>query len=452
MGRRLIALTAAAILPWVAAPTAGASLDLPLPAALVLPAPPATEVGKALGVREPAFNVERIWKRGVDDWEPALATDPSSSRVYQMTTRYGGPRACPTCPDPAMVIRMSRDHGETWGPDRFVCACPGVDGQHDPQVEVAMDGRVYAVWMNDFTPGAVFARSSDHGRTWTEPVELLGALRWTDKPILAISKTGRHVYVAFNMSDSYFVASHDFGRTFSSPVKSNRDGLYYFAGGGAVAPGGAVYFSETAYAQNNRGPVNILVIRSTNGGRTWTQTVVDVAEEQPPCTVPGCPRAFFGPQAALAIDRDKVVMVAYNANSSTRAPQRLYVRTSTDGVNWSERIDVGEGHEGANAAFPALAAGQVAGDFRLGWQDDRNGARAWNTWFRRTVDGGARWTETVRLSDRPRGTHYKSADGYRLPYGDYFEIGVDPSGLSHVIWGEGPHYTGPGSNWYTQGR
>src|SRR4029079_14000988 len=42
------------------------------------------------------FDSERLWGTG-DDWEPAIAVDPSSSYVYQATTRYGGPKACPSC-------------------------------------------------------------------------------------------------------------------------------------------------------------------------------------------------------------------------------------------------------------------------------------------------------------------------------------------------------------------
>ena len=45
----------------------------------------------------PGFDSERAWS-GFDDWEPASAADPSSDYVYQMTTRYNGPKACNGCP------------------------------------------------------------------------------------------------------------------------------------------------------------------------------------------------------------------------------------------------------------------------------------------------------------------------------------------------------------------
>jgi len=50
----------------------------------------------------------------------------------------------------------------------------------------------------------------------------------------------------------------------------------------------------------------------------------------------------------------------------------------------------------------------------------------------------------VRLSNLDSGAPYKTSAGYAFPYGDYLEIAVDPFGTSHVAWGEGTSYTGPG--------
>ncbi len=55
------------------------------------------------------------------------------------------------------------------------------------------------------------------------------------------------------------------------------------------------------------------------------------------------------------------------------------------------------------------------------------------------------------MSDLGTGAPYKSANGYRFPYGDYFEVAVDNNGLGHYIWGEGISFTGPGGTWYTRG-
>ena len=160
---------------------------------------------------------------------------------------------------------------------------------------------------------------------------------------------------------------------------------------------------------------------------------------------------FFGPSAALAIDSEGTIMLAYNAGDIAGAPQRMWMRASPDGVNWGTREEISNGSLTVNNAFPALAAGRSIGDFRLAWQDDRNGsATAWNTWYRRTTDGGNTWTEAVRVSVQPGGASYKAAAGYAFPYGDYFEVAVDVEGRTHLIWGAGASYSGPGGTWYTR--
>jgi len=98
-----------------------------------------------------------------------------------------------------------------------------------------------------------------------------------------------------------------------------------------------------------------------------------------------------------------------------------------------------------------VEAGSTAGDFRVAWQDNRNGATAYNTWYTRTTNGGGTWSTAVRLSDQGSGAPYKTANGYAFPFGDYLDIAVTSSGTNIVIWGEGPNYVGPGGTWSTQG-
>jgi hypothetical protein len=397
------------------------------------------------------WQAEQVWSTTANDWEPAIAADPVGNWVYQATTRYGGPKACQQCPDPAIIVRSSSDGGVTWGPDRFICACKNVKAQNDPQLAVSTNGTVYAAWLNDYNPGVVFSKSVDHGATWSTPLGVRGkGLSFSDKPILAISPNGQDVYIAWNASDSYMSVSHNGGTSFNARVKTNTDSLYWFAEGGVVAPNGNIYFSESAENQSATGQVKLAVIRSTNGGTSWTTTFVDTSEQQPPCNVPSCSPDFFGSQAGIGVDTAGKLMVAYTLNTVAAAPKDLYVKTSTDGgTTWSARTEIGQNT--GDAGFPVIEAGAAANDFRVAWQDNRNGATAYNTWYRRTTDGGATWSTQVRLSDATAGAPYKTAAGYAFPYGDYFDIDVTPSGTNVVIWSEGVNYIGPGGSWFTRG-
>jgi hypothetical protein len=398
------------------------------------------------------FEAERLWGP-YNDWEPAIAIDRATGYVYQLTTRYDGPEPCKRCAGPYIIFRRSNDGGATLEADQFLT--PFRKSHNDPQIEVAGDGTIYAVWLNDYVPGVKFVKSDDCGMTWTAPITITTKStkpNWSDKPVLAVSADGRDVYIAFNASDSFVTVSHDSGATFSAPVRTSNDKRYWFHTGGAVAPDGSVYFAVTDYSLDYTGDAHINILKSSNGGSAWSTTRLDTSKEAPRCDwSPGCYLGFFGPSAVLAIDAKGTIMLAYNAGDIAGAEQRMWVRTSTDGVNWSARSEISNRSPTVNNAFPALAAGIAAGDFRIAWQDDRLGSRiAWNTWYRRTTDGGNNWIEPVRVSDRPNGAPYKTADGYAFPYGDYFEIAIDAKSRTHLIWGEGASYSGPGGTWYTR--
>lgn len=249
------------------------------------------------------FDSERAWS-GYDDWEPAIAADPSSTYVYQLTTRYNGPAACNGCPFPNIIFRSSSDGGNTWSADKFLVISK--KKQNDPMIEVASDGVIYAAWLDDYSPGVKFLKSTNRGSTWSTPIAFTGKGKkpnWSDRPLLAISKNGQHVYIAFNASDSYVVASHDYGQTFSAPVKTSSDTRYWFHTGGAVAPNGTVYFAAVDYSQDYTGDSYIDVLKSTNAGVNWTTTRVDTSKEMPGCAwSAGCTLGFFGPSPALAVD------------------------------------------------------------------------------------------------------------------------------------------------------
>jgi hypothetical protein len=411
-----------------------------------------------LSAGAPGWDSERVWG-GEDDWEPAVAADPGNANyIYQMTTRYSGPTACQTCKLPAIIFRRSVDGGATWDPDQFLAAT--TKAQNDPEIEVDINGKIHAVWLDAYNPGVSYVTSTDRGTTWSARKTFTGKgtkPTWSDKPILAISRDGLHVYIAFNASDSYVVASHDGGNTFSTPVKTNSDSRYWFHNGGAVSPsnGNVAWFGAADFSTTYAGDAGIDVIKTTNGGTSWTTTKVDTSREMPDCTASGCYFGFYGSSNVIAVDSAGLLIVAYHANDVAGAPEMMYVRRSTDGgATWGARQAISAAGASANHAFPAIAAHPTnAGVFGVSWQDNRNGTmRPWNTWYRSTTNGGGSWSAEVRLSDLGTGAPYKSTTGYAFPYGDYFEMGIGPDGRKHVIWGEGKNYIGPGGSWYTRGQ
>jgi BNR repeat-like domain len=421
----------------------------------------AREAGR-LGVIEPfvrhpapGWAGERLMHPTADDWEPAIAADPNAPWVYLLHNRYGGKDACRNdCPDPAMILHVSKDGGRTWQAERYLCVCRGWNAQYDPLIEVVRDtGDVVAVWMNQFK--IHFSRSSDHGKTWSKAVFVHPDVRWGDKPNFTVSPDGQDVYIQFNGptgGDNYVAVSHDGGSTWStSQITDTR--RYYFAYGAAVLPDDSVVFSQVSFSYHGpggaaEGTQDVHVFRSEDGGATWSEVVLDELELGRECVSAGCYPDYYDSGPALAHDGDGDLVIVYNGASEPLGPQAVYARSSTDGgVTWSDRVQLSKA--GVNSAFPA-GVGDGDDGVRVWFMAQKD--RKWKVWYRTTADLGQTWTSRELLSDAVSGTTYKHPKGFDEVYGDYGEIAITSDGNTVATWGEGNSYIGPGGIWFNRER
>jgi hypothetical protein len=406
-----------------------------------------------------------------DDWEPAIAAD-RYGHVYATWSHYVGftstsggdpDPSCPTCASPHTMLQVSNNGGTSWSDPRALW--PSTTRQDDPQIVVdAADGKtVYAAFMQNDKSSMFVARSDDFGQTWramlVEPLQ-----RGTDKDILA-ARDG-HVYLVYHTQQKIFASvSHDGGKTWSTHNMvgtTNSELGVSLPSGGAIDSHGNAYFAWNGVNSPGqaKGVKNLYVTKSTDGGHTWTTSLVDVSQSPKQCGCPGWD--YWGAQMALAVDARDRIYVLWDAADVKYGVQRMYFASSTDGgATWSARRDVSLAPIGSNHLFPALAA-QGNGELRIAWMDDRNGfdignddpSARWNTYYRSSANGGAAWSAEAKLSQFVTGYGYKSAtptDGFAEPYGDYFEVDIDGAGTTHALWGEGFSYNGPGNVWYARG-
>ena len=404
---------------------------------------------------------EQVMNPKTDDWEPAVAADPSSGHVYLLTTRYGEGKPCAgNCPVPHIALEISTDNGRSWSDGVPLCACKG-SGQFDPIIEVVPStGEVYALWMNGFN--VVFQKSTDNGQTWSDPVPTWGNVSWNDKPVLAMSDDGRDVYVSWNGptgGDPWVAQSHDFGETWTQTkvVDSQR---YFFAMDADVLPetagndAGTVVFSQSSFdysgpAASAVGEVHHFAFISRDEGATWEVKRLDAVELGEPCVSELCYADFYAGHTTVTSDVAGDLVFAYDGALEPEGPQRIFVRRSSDGGRtWTPRISISIA--GRMAAAPAAEA-VGTGDVRL-WFAQRRPAERWNIWYRSSTDGGASWSSAVRISDASSGAKYKNADGFLEFYGDYGEIAVMSDGRTIGAWGEGFSWLGPGGSWFNIGR
>ncbi|MDQ3870699.1 MAG: glycoside hydrolase [Chloroflexota bacterium] len=386
-----------------------------------------------------------------DDWEPAIAAD-RYNHVYVMWKHYdtaafqaancGDPTGC----DQRILVQRSSDGGQTWSAPRAVD--PGRVG-YDSQIAVdPVDGRtVYGAFLVGAKSSIGFTKSTDFGSTWTATTITETLSKGVDKPILAVR--GPDVYIAWNAYMKIYVSvSHDGGRTWTTTL-ANKGGIlgWSLPGGGTVAPNGDVYFSWGGYERNGgaKGPVNLYLTKSSDGGRTWTTILVDRSQAGPSCACAGW--AYYSAQMVVASDAAGRLHTLDNHSLQPFGPGRLFYRSSSDGGRtWTVRRDLSLAPAGANNVFPAIATYGASG-VRAAWMDNRSGA--YKVYLRSSSDGGATWSDEAVLS-RDLGYPYQSGRGFISPYGDYFELDVTGAGRTVATWGEGPSYDGPGNIFFTR--
>lgn len=413
---------------------------------------------------------EQVVNPNVDDWEPAVATDPNSPFIYILTTRYGQPAPCKShCPSPYITLVVSSDNGATWGRQLPIWGVKGTNAQYDPTIYVVPNtGEVYAFFLNADRHGGfstLFIRSADHGKTWTDPVRPNGRVSWTDKPFITTSPSGKDVYVSWNGptgGDLWVGVSHDYGATWTQ-TRVTQSKRYYYAYDAKTLPDGTVIFSESSFDYTcagsgsfncvSRGKVWHHAVISRNNGAAWRDEVVAKVPIGEDCYSNGCGEFYTG-QTSVASDANGSLLFAYEGAAVDAGPQRVFVKTSADeGRTWSSPQVVSV--NGEDATQPRVV-GTGNGDFRMWYMQTSNGdairsdgTHTWNAWYRSSTNGGATWTAPLRISDAPAGAAaYVDVGGFDEIYGDYGEIAITSTGKTIGVWGEGISYYGPGGCWY----
>ncbi len=400
----------------------------------------------------PGWTGEAVFDPNTDEWEPAVAADPKAPYVYMVATHFGAKPCSGNCPVPWMALRTSKDGGKTFGKAQVLCACKG-SWQYDPIIEVVKrTGVVYAAYLNGFN--TVFVKSTDHGKTWNQPVDTFGNVSWTDKPALTTSANGRDVYISFNGptgGDPWMAVSHDFGATWTQ-TKIDDSARYYFAYDAAVLPDGTVIFSEGSIDYSGPGTTAVGMVQqrafvSKDHGATWTNVLVDTVPIGEPCTAAGCTSDFYLGHSGVSTDANGTLSYVYDGATVDQGPQRIWVRRSTDdGLTWGSRTALSVA--GEEATSPTVEA-TGNGDIRVWYmQTNGNDTDAWNVWYRSSKDGGTTWTAPVKISDATGGAAYKTPQGFQEVYGDYGEIAITSAGKTFGVWGEGTSWTGPGGVWW----
>lgn len=294
---------------------------------------------------------------------PSLSVDPADPRHILLAERIDRPRF--NC-----GLHGSRDGGATWTPVT-VPIPQGVDNCYIPDVAFAGPS-VLAVYLTLNTHprdplsggndpnGMYLVRSDDGGLTFGAPVALPG--KDNLQPRITADRAGATVHVVYLDGHPYqnetplgfgpvpyhvmVITSTDGGHTFGSPVQVNDPARPRVgAATPLVVPGGDLLVLYEDYKEdwddyNNRatpyhGTHALMLARSSDGGRTFSQTVVDDAQVRSHRFL-----VYTPPFPSLAASPDGRRLYAAWSDGRRGAPDVLLRRSDDGGKTWAAPIQV----------------------------------------------------------------------------------------------------------------
>jgi hypothetical protein len=303
---------------------------------------------------------------------PTIAENPRQPGNEIAVFRKDAPRL-------SAEVGWSTDRNKTWHTTALPLP-PGDDRPFFPDAAFGPDGLLYVTYVNltgtGNTPANLFAaRSSDGGRTLSEPILIASGL--TFQPRIAVGPDGV-VHVVWlqvmrngtaslaNASEQVVAAqSTDHGLTWSAPVgvSAPADHLVGAASPGVTGRGLLVVaYEDFGPRPSNLGnggtapsgqPFDLLVTRSINGGTAFSA----------PTTVASAVRSahrfsyFFPEFPGVAGGPNDTVYLAWSANRDV-----LLRRSTSDGTTWQPPVHVKRAG-GGSATMPAVSvapSGRVA--------------------------------------------------------------------------------------------
>ncbi len=271
-----------------------------------------------------------------------------------------------------IYARRSPDGGKTWEPEQLLSRFPqNLPGDLHARPRLVSDGKdkLWTIWVGVRSRrSSVFMnRSSDGGKTWTEPLELTGESRSVFGQ--SLHRAGDRLLLVWHDTRTgrdrmYSATSADDGRTWTAPLRIDHlpDEQASPQVVDATAP--SVLFTGNGQAmvawqdmRNTREDIFLGV--SSDWGRSWSATDQRMDTDEPGTAISRYPKLALAPDGRVAL--------AWEDDRAGHEGIYLRVRSAGSNPQWGPEVLIAAPRGKTGARIPELA--WVADGLYIAWEN-----------------------------------------------------------------------------------
>lgn len=338
-----------------------------------------------------------IWYRNTED-ESWLVVNPTDSNNMIIVTKQDRYSPFGSLSD---IILYTLDGGVSWNQvDVPLSKCQGptlprsnidYDCASDPSVTFDVNGNAYFVGLSfnrgfddfqNFSQANIFLRSTDKGQSWTSPQAINnddGIGHFLDRPMIWADPYRENVL--YTLWDDYELSAGFLKLSISTNAGTTwNPAIDVLTLDTSTAAWGPILFvlpdvdNTLVVAQKEvtgngmNPPANFTIVRSSDGGQTWSSTLIfsNWTGNEPVDPADGNPFRCFsiGVDAAFDPVANNMYAVAQDAQFAPPGLGGAILTMSSDsGLNWTTPIPVNPGSLSAQAFLPSVA---IAADGTVG--------------------------------------------------------------------------------------
>ena len=348
----------------------------------------------------------------------------------------------------------STDGGATWVDGGAFPSGAGSANTGDPSMTWRrLDGYFYYAALH--AGGLGLWRSTDDCSTFTWVGKIHVGTN-DDKELMAIDNTPTSPYYGLmhvawtNFSDGriYETYSADGGTIWSAPVALSAAGLAVQGAWPTVAANGDIFVAWVYWQSYPAGPIDIQIVRSTNGGTSFavvTNPLTGGINPRASAPTTTCSRPALNgnirylPSPQITVSPNGNLHVVYSRDPdgyNTGDVVNVYYRRSTDsGATWGSEVLLNDDATTTDQFFPTVSAGPT-GRIVATWYDRRLDANnlLFDYYMRVSHDGGATWQPSQRVSD-VSSPIYLDPSLNTCYHGDYDQQ-IQDAGKAYIQWSD----------------